>query len=262
MNDLNNIIKKENEKNRNGTIVIRQNNQIVKELSEDINGNQVDISIQFSKKHPLGLSNSKKIKKIPSSAKKKHKNLVSSLYKDLRDLNKKIENKDDYFKKNYLNLHYERHVGDERTCPICREVRKRGKKEEREKGLFNAFSYRNIKKFNKKSLSKLKISLQQKSKENNYFWNNYESNKKRNENNFFSMNNNINNELRNKYMQFNGMNRFNKLNRYGSSENLSNIRYDKISFGKSNSNMNKEVEKNEDDLEQYQYPALNNYFHN
>ena len=262
LNNLNEIIKKENEKNRNGNIVIRQNNKIVKELSDDIEGNQVDISILFSNKPPLGLSNKKKLKKYPVSAKKKNKNLVDSLYKDLRDLNHKIQNKDDYFKKNYLNLHYERHVGDERTCPICRQVRKRGRKEEREKGLFSAFSFRNIKKINKKSLSKLKISLQQKSKDNNFFRNNFDSNKKNYENNFFSMNNNIDTELRNKYMQFNGMNRFNKLNRYGSSENLRNYAFDKTSFRKSNLFMDKEMEKNDDNLEEYQYPALNNYFHN
>ena len=33
-------------------------------------------------------------------------------------------------------------------------------------------------------------------------------------------------ELKKKYMQFNGMNRCNRLNRYGSSENLTNYRYD------------------------------------
>ena len=142
-------------------------------------------------------------------------------------------------------------------------MRKRGKKEEREKGLFSAFSFRNIKKINKKSLSKLKISLQQKSKDNNFFWNNFDSNKKNYENNFFSMNNNMEIELRNKYMQFNGMNRFNKLNRYGSTENISKYRYnnDKRSFRNLNLNMDKEMEKNEDDMFNWQFPALNNYFH-
>ena len=254
----------ENEDNNNeGNIIIKQNNKIIKELSPEKDSNQIELSIQFSNKAPLGISNIKRLKKYPSSAKKKHKNLVDSLYKDLREINSKLENKEDYIKKNYYNLHYDRHVGDEKTCPICREVRKRGRRMEREKGLFSAFSFRNYKKINKKAFAKLKISLQQKSKENNeVIWNNIERQKYYNDNNIFSMNN-IDNDFRTKYMQFNGMNRFNKLNRYGSTENLSKYRYnnDKRSFRNLNLNMDKEMEKNEDDMFNWQFPALNNYFH-
>ena len=134
---------------------------------------------------------------------------------------------------------------------------------EREKGLFSAFSFRNYKKINKKTFAKLKISLQQKSKENNeVIWNNIERQKYYNDNNIFSMNN-IDNDFRTKYMQFNGMNRLNKLNRYGSTENLSKYRYnnDNRSFRNLNLNMDKEMEKNEDDMFNWQFPALNNYFH-
>jgi hypothetical protein len=64
-----------------------------------------------------------------------------------------------------------------------------------------------------------------------------------------------------KYMQFNGMNRLNKLNRYGSTENLNNNRYNSElkSFRNLNiNNIDREMEKNVEDLE---YPLLKNYFH-
>ena len=139
--------------------LIKHNNNLVKELSDNLdNNNQIDISIQFSNKKPFGFlnnnnSNYKKLKKYPVSAKKKHKNLAEKLFKDLKDINSKLENKEEYFKKNFLNLHYDKHVGDEKTCPLCREMRKRGRKSEREKGLFNAFSFRNFKNLNRKSFT-------------------------------------------------------------------------------------------------------------
>ena len=257
-----------NKKNKN--ILIKHNNNLVKELSDNLdNNNQIDISIQFSNKKPFGFlnnnnSNYKKLKKYPVSAKKKHKNLAEKLFKDLKDINSKLENKEEYFKKNFLNLHYDKHVGDEKTCPLCREMRKRGRKYEREKGLFNAFSFRNFKNLNRKSFTKLKISLQQKGRDKETdIWNNYERRNNNIDNNFFSMNNNMDLELKKKYMQFNGMNRCNRLNRYGSSENLTNYRYDndKKSFRNLNLNMDREMEKNEDELDKIQYPALKNYFH-
>ena len=259
-----------NSTTKNKNIIIKENDKTIKELSSNLDGNNhIDISIQFSNKVPLGFLNNKnpptkKLKKYPVSAKKKHKNLAEKLFKDLKEINNKLINKDEYLKKNFLDLHYDRHVGDEKTCPICKQVRKRGRKLEREKGLFNAFSFRNFKNISKKSFSKLKITLQQKGKEkDNDLWNNYD---KRNnlENNFFSLNNNkIDTELRQKYMQFNGMNRQNKLNRYGSYENLSNLKQDsdKKNFRNLHLNMDKEMEKNGDELDKLQYPALKNYFY-
>ena len=253
--------------NNNKNIIIKQNNNLIKELSGDLDGNKnIDISIQFSNKPPYGLNTTKKkLKKYPVSAKKKHKTLAENLFKDLKAIHNKLDNKDEYFKKNFLKLHYDRHVGDEKTCPICREVRKRGKKSEREKGLFSAFSLRNLKNMNRKSFSKLKISFHKKGADND-LWNNIERKKNNYDNNFFSMNNNnIDTELRQKYMQFNGMNRLNKLNRYGSTENLNNNnRYNSElkSFRNLNiNNIDREMEKNDDDLDRMEYPLLKNYFH-
>ena len=191
--------------------------------------------------------------------------MAENLFKDLKAIHNKLDNKDEYFKKNFLNLHYDRHVGDEKTCPICREVRKRGKRSEREKGLLSAFSLRNMKNMNRKSFSKLKISFHKKGGDND-LWNNIERKKNNYDNNFFSMNNNIDTELRQKYMQFNGMNRLNKLNRYGSTENLNNNnnRYNSElkSFRNLNiNNIDREMEKNDDDLDRMEYPLLKNYFH-
>ena len=272
LKNLNNIIEKENEKNRNSNLIIKQNNNIIKELDSDSNKNNIDISILFSNKEIL--KKTRKIKKYPSSAKKNHKNLVASLYKDLHDINKKYNN-DEYLKKNYLNMHYDKHVGDEETCPICRQVRKRGRKSEREKGLFSAFSFRNmnINNINKKSLSKLKISLQQKFKEREKetnLWNNFIKKKKLKENNLnnylSSMNNNDDDsDFKKKYMQFNGMNRIKKLRRYGSCDNF--VYSECFSHNNNDNkrnlklNMNKEVEKNHDEMNKFEYPALNNYFH-
>ena len=254
--------------NNNKNIIIKRNNSLIKKLSGDLDGNKnIDISIQFLNKKPFGFNNTKKLKKYPVSAKKNHKNLAESLYKDLKEIHNKLENKDEYFKKNFLNIHYDRHVGAEKTCPICKEVRKRGRRSEREKGLFSAFSYRNFKNMNRKSFSKLKISFHKKGNEkdnSNDLWNNFERKKNYNDNYYFSLNNNnIDTELRKKYMQFNGMNRLNKLNRNGSSENLNNYRYDNEikRFRNLNLNIDREMEKNEDDLDRMQYPALKNYFY-
>ena len=81
---------------------------------------------------------------------------------------------------------------------ITRSEKKRKKNLEKKKGLFSAFTLWNIKNINRKSFSKLKISFHKKEGDND-LWNNIE--KKNNyDNNFFNMNNNIDNELRKKYM--------------------------------------------------------------
>ena len=127
--------------------------------------------------------------------------------------------------------------------------------------------------YGKKALSRLKISLEHKFKDkerNNYLWNNFvKGEKKSNDNNFLSsINNNNNNDedtdFKKKYMQFNGMNRFKKLRRYDSSDNLI---YSECFSNKNNNNINlklnmdKEAEKNHDEINKNQYPVLNSYFH-
>ena len=270
LKNFKNIIEKENERNRNSNLIIKQDSNTIRE-SSDSNKNNIDISIVFSNEEIL--KKTRKIKKYPSSAKKNQKNLVASLYKDLREINKKYNNED--LKKNYLNMHYDKHVGDEETCPICLQVRKRGKESEREKGLFSAFSFRNINNFNNnKSISKLKISLQQKFKErekDTNIWNNFLKKKKLKENNnlnnyLSSMNNDDDDsDFKKKYMQFNGMNRFKRLRRYGScddfvySECFSHI--NNVNKRNLKLNMKKESEKNYDEMNKLEYPALKNYFH-
>ena len=243
--------------NKGGNIIIKHNDKILKKLEKSNEGNKIDISIQFSNKAPLDLGNSKKAKKFPSSAKKKYKNLSENLYKDLREINEKIENNEGYYKKHHFNMDYDRHVGDEKTCPICRKVRRRGRKLEREKGLFSAFSLRHLQNLNRRSLPKLNIVIPQKEKETD-FKNNYE---RKELDKLFSMNN-LDMDFKNKYMKFNGMN-INKLNRYGSSQNFkSDLGYENIpSFRNTYLNIDKEMEKNEEELDRIRYPALSNYFH-
>ena len=241
---------KNNNKNRN--IIIKQNNNVIKRLSDDPSGN-IDISIQFNDKTPKGLFNIRTTKRFPVSANKNRKNFRESLYKDLKEINNKINNKDDYLKKHYYNLQYQRHVGDINTCPLCREMRKKGIISEKEKGIHNNLNSRKLKNLNRRPLSNLKISLHQKEKEYQDF--NVFSTK--NSNHY----NNIESEFKNKYLQFNGLNRpKNKLIKYGSTEN---ILYNKNENNNRNFrylNMNKENEKNLDDNERLMYPSLIHYF--
>ena len=141
-------------------------------------------------------------------------------------------------------------------------MRKRGKKEEREKGLFSAFNFFNFKGFKtgKRSLKRLKFSSIQKnltSKRNDLL------NEERKKLSLYSTNNvNQNNihDFRNKYMQFNGMNRIRKLNRFGSAENI----YSNYDRNYSNNNLKKgerEYEKNIEGENSLEYPLLKNYFH-
>ena len=155
--------------NEKRNLIIQQNNKILKELSGDFDGNdQVDISIHSSNKKPVGLTNNifKNYKKIkyPISAYKNRGKLEESLFKDLKDLHDKLDKKDEYFKQKCSNFHYDRHVGAEKTCPICRAMRRKNRKSEREKGLFSAFSFKEFRDKNRRSLTKLRNSLHQKEK--------------------------------------------------------------------------------------------------
>ena len=239
--------------NKGSNIVIKQNNNVIKKISQDTSGNNIDISIQFLNKtpnHPLAL---RSFTNFPSSVKKKGKNFKESLYKDLRDIKNKLKNKDEYLKRNYYNLHYQKHFGDENNCFLCQEMRQKGKISEKEKGIHDALSLRNLRNLNRRPLSQLKISSQKKGKENN---------------NIFSTNNinNIEDEFKNKYLQFNELNRTNKLNRYGSFENLTNSKFENLNrkrnFGtlKLKLNMDKEIEKNREDGDNFQYQTLKQYF--
>ena len=257
------LISKDKSPNEKGNLIVRRNSKILKEISGEFDENdQVDISIHFSNKKPIGIRNNifrnyKKLK-YPVSAKKKRGKLEEYLFNDLKELHDKLDNKDEYFKQKCYNFHYDRHVGAEKTCPICREVRKRGKKSEREKGLFSAFSFKEFKDKNKRSLSKLKVSLQQKDKENSLL-NNYDK-KRFYRQNLISLNDNIDSDFKKKYMQFNGMNRLHKLKRCDSGSILSNYRYNNDVKSFRSLNFGREIEKNGDDLERIQYHALRNYF--
>ena len=132
-------------------------------------------------------------------------------------------------------------------------MRKKGIISEKEKGIHNNLNSRKLKNLNRRPLSNLKISLHQKEKEYQDF--NVFSTK--NSNHY----NNIESEFKNKYLQFNGLNRpKNKLIKYGSTEN---ILYNKNENNNRNFrylNMNKENEKNLDDNERLMYPSLIHYF--
>ena len=234
-------------KNKGSNIVIKKNNNVIKQVTQDISGSNIDISIQFSNQTPNGILNGKN-RKFTVSANKKRKSFKESLYKDLREIKNKLNNKDDYLKKNFYNLHYQRHFGEEKNCLLCQEMRKKGIISEKEKGIHDALSLRYLKNLKKRRpLSKLKISIQSKGKENN---------------NFFSTNN-IEAEFKNKYLQFNGLNRPNRLYRYGSTENLTSKNENnnrKRNFRNFKLNIDREIEKNRDDGDNWKYSTLKHYF--
>ena len=266
-----NLSQKENSKDNNNNLIVKENNN--NEFDDDLKENRIDISIQFSNT-PISINYNENNKnninfkkpKFNSTSKKKNKNITDSLYKDLHEINNKLENRNDYLKKHY-HLDYPKHIGDEQNCPICKEVRKKGKKMEKEKGLFSAFSFRNFKTIKRKSLNKLKLSQLKKNQ-------NYKidllSDDERKKNNIFGWNNNINNlsqqnlDFRKKYMEFNGMNRLNRINRYGSVGNYNNYKSNKVSRNENNKALNdgKIYDKSEDIFNNSEYPLLKNYFHN
>ena len=75
--------------------------------------------------------------------------------------------------------------------------------------------------------------------------------------------NNIEAEFKNKYLQFNGLNRPSRLIRYGSSENFTNTRYENDNkprnFRVLKLNVDKDIEKNRDD-DNLKYQTLKYYF--
>ena len=189
------------------------------------------------------------MRKFPSSTKNKviKKNLKESLFKDLREINNKIEHKEDYLKKHFYHAQYQRHVGDISSCPVCLEMKKKGILSEKEKGLHNNLNSRNLRNLNRRHISNIKISLNQNLQENKNV-------------NMLSANS-IEADFDNKYMQFNGLNRFKKLNRYGSSENIFSESENKMGNFRIGKNINyRENEKNRDDFDRWQFSALSQYF--
>ena len=233
-------------KNKGPNIVIKDTDNIIKKITQDASGNNIDISIQFSNKTPSGTLGLRNIRNFPFSANKKKPNIKESLYKDLRDIKNKLKNKEDYLKKNYYNLHYQKHFGDEKNCYLCQEMRQKGLISQKEKGINETLSLRNSKDIKHRPLSKLRISVQQKTKDKNIF-----------------RTNNIEAEFKNKYLQFNGLNRPSKLIRYGSSENLTNTRYENDNkprnFRLLKLNMDKDIEKNREE-DNLKYQTLKHYF--
>ena len=262
----NNLILKNVDKGNNNNLENKNN-----EFSDDTEANRIDISIHFSNT-PLNIDynnnnqNLKKIKNKPrfhSTTKTKNKNITDSLLKDLHEINSKLENKEEYFK--HYHLDYPRHIGLEETCPICKEVRKKGKLMEKEKGLFSALSFRNFKTLNRRTLNKLKLSKQNSQYKKINLLNDVERKKK----NKFSWNN-LNNmsqqnlEFRKKYLEFNDMNRLNKYNRYGSVEDNRKYRNTNNSRNNKDKILNDGIlfEKKDDVFNSSEYPLLKNYFHN
>ena len=124
-------------------------------------------------------------------------------------------------------------------------MEKKGIHAEKEKGLLKILTSRNLKNINGRNQSKMKIALNRNGKENNSL-------------NIFGANN-IGDDFNNKYLQFNG---FNRLNRYGSFENLFSYRNDnkKRNSRKINLFKNKETDKNRDDFDRWHFSALGQYF--
>ena len=286
------------EDNKDNKLIVRNNNNINdlnnlnnmndnnnKDFSdEDLERNRIDISIQFSNtpininynnnenepnkiktyKNNTNFKNNKNRLKFHSSN-KKNKNITDSLYKDLKEINNKLENRNHYLK-NHYHLDYPMHMGKEENCPICIEVRKKGREMEKEKGLFSAFSFRNYKKVNRKTLNRLKLSNLKKNQSVKKL--DLLSDEERRKNNLFNLNN-LNNLSQNnfgfhkKYMEFNGMNRLHKFNRYGSVGNISN-KNSRNDFNNNNQIINdgRIFEKSDDIFNNSEYPLLKNYFHN
>ena len=274
---------------------LQKNKDYVNEFSDEIEGNHIDISIQFSNE-PINMNkynknnkneyyntrkhNVRSIKtnndnnKCQSAAKKnKNKNVNDSLYKDLNEINSRLNDKTNLFINHHHNGDYEKHYGDEMTCPKCREMRKRCRKMEKEKGLFHAFNFKNSKTISKKALNKLKMIQFHKTQNNNI--NNINSNsnmknkidllsdderKKELQSIYNNYNKYKNSEFKKKYLQFNGMNKLHKFNRYGSAENFMNHRVSRNENVKTNNNKKNE-EKSDDIYNNSEYPVLRNYFH-
>ena len=242
--DDNNNINNKKIKGRN--IIIKKDNKILHQFIDDGNNNNIDITIELSDEKPKDFLFGTSLRRFPFTTKNKiiKKNLKESLYKDLQEINNKLRNKDDYLKKHF-HAPYQKHVGDMSTCPVCLEMEKKGIHAEKEKGLLKILTSRNLKNINGRNQSKMKIALNRNGKENNSL-------------NIFGANN-IGDDFNNKYLQFNG---FNRLNRYGSFENLFSYRNDnkKRNSRKINLFKNKEMDKNRDDFDRWHFSALGQYF--
>ena len=125
-------------------------------------------------------------------------------------------------------------------------MRQKGLISQKEKGINETLSLRNSKDIKNRPLSKLRNSVQQKTKDKNFF-----------------RTNNIEAEFKNKYLQFNGLNRPSKLIRYGSKENLTNSRYENDNkprnFRALKLNVDRDIEKNRED-DNLKYQTLKHYF--
>ena len=144
-------------------------------------------------------------------------------------------------------------------------MRKKGRRMEKEKGLFSAFSFRNYKTINKKTLNKLKLSQLQKTQNSKKM--DLLSDDERKKNNALDVNNynhisKDNSDFRKKYLQFNGMNKLHRFNRYGSVGNFMKYRnnYSRNDYNnlKNDRRLN---DKSEEVYNNSEYPVLKNYFH-
>ena len=242
-NNIDNKIKGRN-------IIIKKDNKILHQFVDDgSNNNDIDITVQLSNEKPKDLLHGTSLRKFPSTTKNKiiKKFVKESLYDDLKEIKNKLRNKNDHFKMHY-HANFQKHVGDMSTCPVCLEIKKKGIHAEREKGLLKILNSRNLKNINGRNKPKMNILLNRNEKENNKSLNIFGSN-----------NNNIRDVFNDKYLQFN---EFNRLNRYGSFENLFIYSNDNIKRNTRKINLfkSKEMDKNKDDFDRWNFSALGQYF--
>ena len=181
--NINSSQKYENKEQSKRLTIIQNDNNCINEFSDNMEGNHIDISIQFTNE-PVNLNiyKSKKNEYYTKknnlketidnnnkcySSTKKNKNSNNSLYKDLYEINNKLDNKKYNITKHHYSIDYQKHYGDEKKCPKCREMRKKGRKMEKEKGVFHAFNFKNYKTISKKAINQLKSLQLHKTQSNN-----------------------------------------------------------------------------------------------
>ena len=261
---------------------LKNNNEF---SSKDGEANTIDITIHFSnnpinlkynikeKEHNNNINTNKRklnFKKGKNRfefnlANKKNKlnickNISNSLYKDLREINNKLDSRNDYIKKHY-HLDYPKHIGDQKNCPICIEDLKKGREMEKEKGLFKAFSFGKYKIINRNTLNKLKPPQMKKNPNNQKLDSSSDDERKKNNMGIWNSLNQQNPGICKKYIKFNNINRSQRFKRYERVENYKNYHYSKndnnqlINDGRS-------FGKSWDIFNGSEYPLLKNYFHN
>ena len=228
-------------------IILKKVNKVAKRLSQEHSDNNLDISIQFTNKTLNGIMSQNNIRKIPIKISKKGKYIKEKLFKALPNIKIKINNKDDYKKKNNNYSQCQRHFGNENYCTLCQERRQRGLISEHVKGLHGSLSFRDYENLNYRPLSRLRITMHSKEKNNNFFGNN-----------------NIVDKFKKKLLQYNRLNKTDKFNNISSIENLGKRKYrndnEKRNFRVLQDNIGKSGDKNRQVGNKLEYSTLKIYF--